>query len=461
MPGFVRRVGRFTFLHNHKGSAYAYIFIVTMLLSTVIAVTLAVTAASRRVTAQYPYYAGLYDLAVAGNEQALRVLRTEIESQRSAIQARVYEQIAQTDMRSHLVYQNKTFYMAFPKNKYYAALYSRYANETAVQYLADTCTRTGVQYKTTSSVTVSLYEPDVQAMPGSPKTPFVTEVYQLTTLYTPHSGGFTVSTSVSKSTDGQDSFPCTVEAELIWPDLPHEEIFVPAYTWRDMPVYFNACLYASGAVYALDGGEAIPPDALISTPGVPLALASLVLSNAPPLTGITDTGLIETLSAYDAVWVTDADALDVSSLSAAGAAAGPMVVIHTGDTLALTASDAARSRFTGLLVSYGNLTLDGVTLHGMAMAGGDIVIAGPVTLVPDTRMPFKIPLAGGERENFYDFLRLSRFTGTGSGPVTDIASLLGCLDFDYTGENGTAFDLNINNFDADLPAMVELKKIAP
>jgi len=47
----------------------------TMLMLLLVVLVLSITTVSRRVTARYSYYVGLYDLAVSGNEKALFLLR--------------------------------------------------------------------------------------------------------------------------------------------------------------------------------------------------------------------------------------------------------------------------------------------------------------------------------------------------------------------------------------------------
>jgi len=57
------------------GSAYVLVVVASLLILTLVLTTLTVTAASRRITARYEEIFSLYDLAVAGNEQAFYLMQ--------------------------------------------------------------------------------------------------------------------------------------------------------------------------------------------------------------------------------------------------------------------------------------------------------------------------------------------------------------------------------------------------
>ena len=60
---------------SRHGGAYIMVLAATMLMLLMVVLALSVTTLSRRTTARYSYYMGLYDLAVSGNGQALFLLR--------------------------------------------------------------------------------------------------------------------------------------------------------------------------------------------------------------------------------------------------------------------------------------------------------------------------------------------------------------------------------------------------
>ena len=68
-----------------RGGAYVMVLTATMLLLVMVAFILSLTAISRRATARYAYNIGLFDLAVAGNEQALFLLRQSLNNEMESL----------------------------------------------------------------------------------------------------------------------------------------------------------------------------------------------------------------------------------------------------------------------------------------------------------------------------------------------------------------------------------------
>jgi len=62
-------------MKSRKGNAYIMVMVATMAMLMLISVVLLVTVSSRQTTARYANFTGLYDLAIAGNEQALFLLQ--------------------------------------------------------------------------------------------------------------------------------------------------------------------------------------------------------------------------------------------------------------------------------------------------------------------------------------------------------------------------------------------------
>ena len=67
---------------NQQGGAYIMTLTVAMLLFTLVLSVLTITATSRRVTERYGYFFGIYDIAVAGNEQVFLVFQQAFENYR-------------------------------------------------------------------------------------------------------------------------------------------------------------------------------------------------------------------------------------------------------------------------------------------------------------------------------------------------------------------------------------------
>lgn len=435
---------------NQKGGAYIFVLIVTLLLFLLISVTLAVTSYGRRVTAHYQNYTGLYDLAVAGNERALFLLRTELERQRDALDARVRAKIAGNGLMTHLVYRNRQFHLAYPEDGYYAKLYKEYAHEAMDTYVAGTFTYDAGRYCLEYTVTANFSEntnteteTDAENEGASAGEADITDQYAVATELIKQSGGYIVQTTVTKSIDGTESYPTVVEAEITWPEELHEEILIPSYSWKDKPSVYDTCLYTTGDVLTDDEN-----------------VGTLSITHAPPLSTLTDASLLPRLSGYNepALILTNETALDISTLYD-GETPTPAAIIHNGSgPLRLYASDPALRQFTGIAICFNGVWLDGVDVTGTVMAGGDIRLSAPVTLSPEANALFSIPLSPLARQDFYDFLRLTNFTAAGDGAVTSFDTLLGRLTL--AGGTGSTLEIAINNFDAVSPGMVKSKKIA-
>jgi len=78
---------------NRKGQAYFMVLIATMAMFVSISVVLIITANSRNTTGRYADFIGRYDLAIAGNEQALFLLMQGFETNRDLIINQAYMQI--------------------------------------------------------------------------------------------------------------------------------------------------------------------------------------------------------------------------------------------------------------------------------------------------------------------------------------------------------------------------------
>jgi hypothetical protein len=67
-------------LHNKRGNAYLFVVIAVLMITALAGAVLTVTAAGRRTSERYKHFEGLYDLAVAGNEQAFFALQDALHA---------------------------------------------------------------------------------------------------------------------------------------------------------------------------------------------------------------------------------------------------------------------------------------------------------------------------------------------------------------------------------------------
>jgi len=66
-------------LRNRSGNAYLFVIVAVLMMALLAGVALSITASSRRASMYYIGFTGLYDLAIAGNEQAFFMLRDLFE----------------------------------------------------------------------------------------------------------------------------------------------------------------------------------------------------------------------------------------------------------------------------------------------------------------------------------------------------------------------------------------------
>ena len=76
---------------SRQGGAYIMVVIAALAVFVLIFAVLNITAASRNITGRYAEFYGLYDISVAGNEQALYVIERGLERNRATALARAHE----------------------------------------------------------------------------------------------------------------------------------------------------------------------------------------------------------------------------------------------------------------------------------------------------------------------------------------------------------------------------------
>ena len=110
-------------MNNRKGQAYFMVLIATMAMFVSISVVLYVSVNSRQITARYGDFVGRYDLAIAGNEQALFLLMQGFEANRSSIldQAQILYNPPETNKEAALTaaalpYLRASLYPYFTQN---------------------------------------------------------------------------------------------------------------------------------------------------------------------------------------------------------------------------------------------------------------------------------------------------------------------------------------------------------
>ena len=411
-------------LKRSRGGAYVFILVVAALLFMIASSAIAITAPGRLVSARYPAYSNLYGLAVSMNERAFFILRETIESNGSEFDEKARAKILDEKIKERLVFEGGEFKLAHPSSRCYVLEYISLCYESFEETLRGEFIFSGGSYAAEWEIAVSLAG-------DSP----IAEHYSGNTKLTRRAGGYDASTEARKELNGTTGSPVFVEASIKWPAGSHEEVLVPSYMWREKPEYFARCLNAAGTVYVeeADGGRVLPDGG-----------SYVVNAFIPDFFGAA--GLLEDLSlAGERSIVFAGPLLDVSAL-----ATGDYAVISEGP-LELFASDGSRNAFSGVIVCGGDLSVKGVSINGSAIVRRDIVFLGEAAFEYDADVMFRLPLAESSKRLLFDFLKLTNFFGASSNAET----VLGFLDFDVFGINGTPCGLIVNNFDDLTPVMVE------
>ena len=200
--------------NNFKaGSAYMFVMITMLNLFLLITVVISVTASSRRISGYYIQFAGLYDLALAGNERVLFLLREEIDYHREEINDRARYRMYQKDIESHLVYQDGVFLLEGS----FSEILREEKREVVGTFLESNFGRSQGMYYFSYRMGVR------------------TGTYEVMTYIC--SGGYSVRTVVNKAIDGSRGTPTRVGGQIIWPDnLDYQVLVRPkAYVWRYKP----------------------------------------------------------------------------------------------------------------------------------------------------------------------------------------------------------------------------------
>jgi len=164
-----------------------------------------ITRSSRQVTARYGYFVGLYDLAVAGNEQALFLLWQGVEANRELINERANERTSENGLT-------------------YKSIFIEEAMPFAIASLRTYFTVVGLQYQRNWGVKINFDMPEGHTLEDN---------YQATTTVSITDYGFLVATRISKYIGTTQGFPVVVEAGIVWVNTDCTCIILPNITTGD------------------------------------------------------------------------------------------------------------------------------------------------------------------------------------------------------------------------------------
>jgi len=383
---------------SQKGNAYIMVIMVALVILMLASVSLIITASSRRMTARYRYFTGLYDLAVAGNEQALFLLRQGVDTNRELIRELVQDRVFE-DLDSNIVYYNRQFQVMARD------IFIEEAAPFAIANLQAYFSPYGLNYRRIWGMNVGF------VMPGGY---IVEDRYQAATIVSTGGQRFAVNTSIIKYTNEVRSHPALVEAGIVWFFGNCDCMFLPKFAWRYIPEYFIIAAYQNANIGSI----------------VDLSLLHI----------------LEYAAEYEnaLMIITDDDAhLDISGITS------PVVIIHTSNSLRITTNDTSNTNLYGIIVSQGDVAFYNVNFTGNVWAAGEIDTN--VGISPHLNAIFDIQLSAHIQQYFFDFLRISNFSG--SSNFAEISSVLGHLKF--SDDN-----ILINCLDDYTLTMVELMRAA-
>ena len=202
---------------SRHGGAYIMVLASTMLMLLIVVLALSVTALSRRVTAHYSYYIGLYDLAVSGNEQALFLL-SQIASNDDIYINAWNRMLNSPDIPITLVHEAVGFSMDGPTAERFGQIF----HEEIRAALGGVFARAGINgYRLVWGLDAAIEFDEIT----------ISDSYGATTNLLPGSNRFSVSTSIHRYIDDNThSHAALVEAAIIWAATGYREIGLNANT---------------------------------------------------------------------------------------------------------------------------------------------------------------------------------------------------------------------------------------
>ena len=181
-----------------------------MLLLTLVLAVLSVTINSRRITARYEYFFGLYDLAVAGNEQAyytiLQALALHSNYAHNRAQARAVQSIHENPAR---LITDGDRYILYPPD-YYLRLFIQEITPHLRQEIRRYFPPHQLEYRRFWGITLDF---GIAANSGNLE---IQDTYQATTTITPEGGAFVITTRIYKYIGEDPGRVAVVQSRLRW-----------------------------------------------------------------------------------------------------------------------------------------------------------------------------------------------------------------------------------------------------
>jgi len=381
------------------GSTYIFVLMVMLTLFLMITAVIGVTAAGRRISGHYVQFAGLYDLALAGNERAFFLLRQEVERHNQTINERVKQRIYEDGIESHLLYRDGRFLLG----DYFLRLFREEKNAVLTDFLVSNFSQGIFRDARGRTYTGRYFSYSLNVGTGT---------YDVRTyLFEPRLSGYRVRSTARKFIGDQPGTTTAVYGRIDWPVLIHQTEVIPVtYTWRYTPLaWFMAGAYDfadfQGNFSGLSHRFWQPENALV---------------------------------------ITDTSSIDVQPFVGI-----PTLIIYTG---LLPLHIYGASSFSGIILSERDVYIEDIIIEGSVVAGGAVHLVSGAFVESAPDMLFSIPLAESDRRMVFDFLGLTRFDQAGV-QTRDIAWLLRYVKI-------TDFKLDIDPLDDFKPQLIQVQQIA-
>ena len=203
-----------------RGSAYIMVLAVTMLIFVLVAIALSITVVSMRATTRYPRTVGLYDLAVAGNEQALFLLNQRFYTQREYIANRAWERVRDESLTGFVFQYGKLRLDQFSREEY-ERIFIRMAMSDIEANMGNMFTRPFFDDYWLIWGIDAIIGADGFA---------ITDSYRAETRIRHFTNFFTIDTRIRKYIDDEPDITFIIDASTIWTPVSYREIILDAYT---------------------------------------------------------------------------------------------------------------------------------------------------------------------------------------------------------------------------------------
>ena len=346
---------------NVSAAASAYMFVLMIMLTLFLLITVIAssTIASRRISAHYIQFGGLYDLALANSERTLLLLKQEQDHNSQEMIERVHERLLNEGIEAHLV---------FDENFYLGVHFWQMFIEEKESIIDDFITNsfghgnfTSYSFGHPRRFTLNRYFSYILGVAAN-------RHYEVRTYIGDSIRYYRVISTARKVIDGHPGVNVRVYGLIQWPNLAHQVMVQPlSFTWRDEPPNrFREGTYLSTLATFGDFG-------------------TLVNLNWEP-----ENAVYPTLSTF----------VNVGNFSGI-----PTLIIHNNPSVLYLYGG---STFNGIIVSAGDVIAENMTVRGSVIANGSIY-AYNTLIESDPYILFSIPMDEGTMRTVFDFLKITSF----------------------------------------------------